>query len=75
MSYCETACVLLAFAAEAVPVLPAYTALACPAPLNTEALAVVTALAGADAALELPQVVPGAPGWPGPFGLGVGECR
>jgi len=63
MSYCETAAALLAFANEAVPGLPAYTLLACPLPLNTELLAVVTALAGAsDVALELKQVVPGAPG-------------
>ena len=60
MSYCETACALLAFAAEAVPGLPAYTLLACPVPLNTELA--LTELPGVDVALGLPQVVPGAPG-------------
>ena len=74
MSYCETACGLFACCAEAVPGLPAYTVPACPFGLNGEPLALAE-LPGVDVASELPQVVPGAPGWPGPFGLGVGECR
>src|SRR6516225_4780601 len=70
MSYCETACVLLALADEAVPGLPAYTVPACPLGLNTEPPA-LTELPGVEVAPVLPQVVPGAPGWPGdPVGLG-----
>jgi hypothetical protein len=63
MSYCDTALELFAFAADFVPGLPAYTALAWPLPLNTELLLVVIAFAGAFA-VDAPekQVVPGAPG-------------
>ena len=68
MSYCETAFELFACSAEAVPGLPAYTVPACPLGLNGEPLALAE-LPGVTVALGLPQVVPGAPGWPGPFGL------
>lgn len=70
MSYCDTAFVLLEFAADAVPGFPAYTLPACPLGLN-----------GDWELLEFPgvtiycwQVVFGAPGCPGPFGLGLASA-
>jgi hypothetical protein len=73
MSYCETACELLAFADEAVPGLPAYTVPAVPFGLNGEPLAVAE-LPGVDVASALPQVVPGAPWLTGAVRTGAGEC-
>jgi hypothetical protein len=63
MSYWETACVLFAFAAEAVPGLPAYTVPAVPVALNGEPAA-VAAPPGVEFAFPAgpPQVVFGAPG-------------
>jgi hypothetical protein len=72
MSYCETACVLPACSDEAVPGLPAYTWPACPFGLNGEPFA-SAALPGLEPAFELPQVVPGAPGCPGPLGDGAAK--
>src|SRR6516164_4220254 len=69
MSYCEIAFPLWECNAEAVPGLPAYTVPAWPLGLNGEPFA-FTALPGVEVAPGLPQVVPGAPGCPGPFGLG-----
>ena len=61
-SYWDTAAVLFALANEAVPGLPAYTAPACPLPLNGEpgAVAEEPGVAG----LSGPHVLVGAPGWP-----------
>jgi hypothetical protein len=69
MSHCEIECELLERKADAVPGLPAYTVPACPFGLNGDPLA-LTAFPGVEPALELPQVVPGAPGWPCPLRLG-----
>jgi hypothetical protein len=62
MSYCEMAFPLWEFAREAVPGLPAYTVPAVPDGLNTEPPAEAELPGVDDVALELPQVVPGAPG-------------
>lgn len=70
MSYWETACELLACAEDAVPGFPAYTVPACPEGSNGLPPA-FTALPGVIPVLALPQVVFGAPGCPGPLGLGV----
>ena len=67
MSYWEIA-VLLPLANDAVPGLPAYTVPEVPVGLNTEPAAELE-LPGVEVAPELPHVVPGAPGWPGPLGL------
>jgi len=69
MSYCEIAFPLWECNAEAVPGLPAYTVPAWPLGLNGEPPA-LTELPGVEVAPGLPQVVPGAPGCPGPLGLG-----
>jgi hypothetical protein len=75
MSYWDTAVELAACAAEAVPGLPAYTVPAVPFALNGEPDAEAAA-PGVEFAFPAgpPQVVFGAPGCPGPFGLGVAEA-
>ena len=52
-----------------MPGLPAYTDPAWPFGLNGDPFALAD-LPGVEVAFELPHVVPGAPGCPGPFGLG-----
>jgi hypothetical protein len=59
---------LFALANEFVPGLPAYTVPAIPLPLKTDPGAVIV-FPGTAVIPGLPHVVPGAPGWPGPFGL------
>jgi hypothetical protein len=69
MSYWDTALGLCEWAEDAVPGFPAYTVPAVPAELNGEPEAEFEP-PGVEVAPWLPHVVPGAPGWPGPFGLG-----
>jgi len=61
-------------ASDAVPLLPAYTVPATPVELKGEPLAEAEGGVWL-VALEEPQVVRGAPGWPGPFGLGVASTN
>jgi hypothetical protein len=67
MSYCETEWLLLEWSNEAVPGLPAYTVPDWPDPLNGDCAPVEWP--GVTVYCE--HVVLGAPGCPGPFGLGV----
>ncbi len=69
MSYCEIAWGLLAFASEGVPGLPAYLILAMLRKAS------VSCPGGEFSAPGEPHVVPGAPGCPGPLGLGFAEAK
>lgn len=68
MSYCDTA-VELPFANDGVPGFPAYTVPEVPFGLNTEPGAETEPPGVAVLPrMRLPQVLGGAPGWPGPWG-------